>query len=72
MWIKTQRGELVNFDDLTRIKIGASGKLWVVSGEYHSGGIKMGLWLGEFDTRADAETYFNQLENLLTEETGND
>lgn len=69
MWIKTQQGELLNLEHLLTISVVAGKFSSLVMGDLD---FDRSVTLGKFDTRADAETYFKQLENLLTEGDNND
>ena len=69
MWIKTQLGELLNFDRLLSISVVAGKFSTLVMGDFDFGG---SVALGSFNTRAEADAYFNQLEKLLTKESAHD
>ena len=63
MWIKTQQGELVNLERLLSISVVAGKFSALVMGDLD---FDRSVTLGKFDTRAEADAYFNQLAHKLT------
>jgi len=63
MWIKTQQGELLNLDRLLSISVVAGKFSTLVMGDLD---FDRSVTLAKFDSRSEADAYFNLLANKLT------
>lgn len=72
MWIKTQRNNLVNLNQITGMYIMKIEDFFMVRATenfYHPGVESQGTWdIGEFDSREEAINYINQIyEEIINE-----